>query len=59
MSCGTKRIDRLEPPQSKSEKEWNARLALNTPQIINTITREEMEEINDYADLPDGEGRVG
>lgn len=57
MSCGTGRINRGVPPKTRQEREWNARRALNDPAVYDTITKEELQEINEYANLPDDEGR--
>lgn len=49
MSCGTGRISQGEKLETKKEKEWAAKRALNTPQIWDQATVEEVEEIFDYA----------
>jgi len=51
MSCGTGRINRGIKPKTQHEREWNARRALNTPAVYNTITREELEEVEEYLGL--------
>ena len=48
MSCGTGRINREQKPRNQEEREWNARRALNEPAIYNTITKEELEEVEEY-----------
>ena len=48
MTCGTRRINRGQPDTTEEAREWNARRALNTPAIYNTITKEELEEIEEY-----------
>ena len=58
MSCGTGRINRGIKPKTQRERSENALRALNEPAVYDTITREELEEINDFLDLPDDEGRV-
>lgn len=48
MSCGTGRISQGIPPKTKDNKEWDGKRAINTPQVWDTITKEEAEEIYRY-----------
>lgn len=48
MSCGTGRISRGKPPQTKQEKRENALRFLNEPDLYNTAASEEYEEVIEY-----------
>lgn len=48
MSCGTGRISRGQPPQTKQEKVENAMRFLNTPDLYKTAAPEEYAEVMEY-----------
>ena len=57
MSCGTGRISRGVLPKSPQEKWEDALRAWNEPAVYDTITEQELEEMEEYSGIDNPSGR--